>query len=343
MIRSKNRSAKMIWLAGLLAALMLLAACGNDSQAGNETDPAPGADEQVAQEENAGASETGSEAKTERTLTDAMGNEVTIPAEPKRVIASYLEDSLVALGITPVAQWSVMDGTSIQQYLQDVLQGIPTIAHDLPFEAVASFQPDLLIMDSAAMVEGGKYSQYARIAPTYVIGTELNNDWREELLTIGEIFGEKEKAEQVLRDYDQKAAEAKESVKDAIGSETAAAIWLVNNSFFVVNENLSSGAVLYGDLGITVPNVVKEVSQSGDNNWLSISLEKLAELDADHLFLINSDKSSGSQMLQDPLWANIPAVKNGHVYEYEVGSAWMYTGAVANSQIIDDVLESLVK
>ena len=41
------------------------------------------------------------ELSTERILTDAMGHEVTIPANPERIIASYLEDNLVALGITP--------------------------------------------------------------------------------------------------------------------------------------------------------------------------------------------------------------------------------------------------
>ena len=57
------------------------------------------------------------ETTTERTLTDAMGHEVEIPANPQHIIASYLEDNLVALGITPVAQWSVNDGAGIQNYL----------------------------------------------------------------------------------------------------------------------------------------------------------------------------------------------------------------------------------
>ena len=99
------------------------------------------------------------------------------------MIASYLEDNLVALGLPDCAV--VGQGGSVQDYLQDLLKDVPTIEHDLPFEAVASFQPDLLIMDSASMVEGNKYSQYEKIAPTYVIGNEVNNDWREELKKVG--------------------------------------------------------------------------------------------------------------------------------------------------------------
>ncbi|GAB6926720.1 iron-hydroxamate ABC transporter substrate-binding protein [Paenibacillus sp. JCM 10914] len=334
-----NRFKNKIWIiAGLLIAFTLLVACGNNKDAAEP-------EAQTPSEQNSGTDaqpeEGNTEAKTERTLTDAMGHEVKIPAEPKRVIASYLEDNLVALGITPVAQWSVKGG-NVQDYLQEALKDVPIVEHDLPFEAVASFQPDLLIMDSASMVEGNKYSQYDKIAPTYVIGNEVNNDWREELKQIGEIFGMEEQAQAALDQYELKATDANEQIQAAIGGESAAAIWLVGGKLFVVSETLSSGAVMYGDLGLTVPSVVKEISASATGNWSSISLEKLAELDADHLFFINSD-GDGAEVLQDPLWANIPAVKNGNIYEYGKETSWLYTGTIANSQIIDDVLESLVK
>ena len=314
--------------------------CAKNSKdaTGNEPTEAQTPNEQSGGTE-AKPSEGGAETKTERTLKDAMGHEVKIPAEPKRVIAST-EDNLVALGITPIAQWSVKGG-SVQDYLQDSLKDVPTIEHDLPFEAVASFQPDLLIMDSASMVEGNKYSQYEKIAPTYVIGNEVNNDWREELKKVGKSLAWKRK-QAALDQYEQKAKEAKEKIQQSIGGESAAAIWLVGGKLFVVSETLSSGAVMYGDLGLTVPDVVKEISASATGNWSSISLEKLAELDADHLFFINSD-GEGAEVLQDPLWANIPAVKNGNIYEYGKDTSWLYTGTIANGQIIDNVLDSLVK
>lgn len=117
----------------------------------------------------------------------------------------------------------------------------------------------------------------------------------------------------------------------------------MQKNFYVVSDKLSSGAVLYNDLGLSVPEVVKEISAAGTGNWNAISLEKLSELDVDHLFLINSDKDTGSESLKDPIWQAIPAVKNGNVYEYPNTSSWLYSGAIANSQIIDDVLESIAK
>ncbi|MCR1898803.1 ABC transporter substrate-binding protein [Irregularibacter muris] len=323
-----SRKKKLMYLIGicLLVTSMVLSltACG-----GTKDNPDNSSDKE--------------EISAEEKITDAMGNEVTVPSNPERVIASYLEDHLVALGIKPVAQWSVNDGASIQGYLQDALEGIPTIPHDLPFEAVQQFSPDLIIMNSASMVEGGKYDQYNKIAPTYVIGTEESNNWRDQLLRVGKVFNKTEEAEKVLEEYDQKAEESKAKIESAVGNPSVAAIWLVGGNFFVVNESLSSGTVMYEDLGLKVPEVVKEISSSGESNWNAISLEKLVELDAEHIFLINSDTASGSTALSDTLWKSIPAVKAGNVYEFSPDESWLYTGAIANEQIIDNVLESLVE
>ncbi|MDQ0230883.1 ABC transporter substrate-binding protein [Metabacillus malikii] len=319
---------KLIGILSIAFISLALAACG-DKETTDETSP---------KNDN-----TASEEGATRTLTDAMGNKVEVPTNPKRIIASYLEDNLVALGVKPVAQWSVNDGQSIQGYLQGDLDGIPTIPHDLPFEAVQEMKPDLIIMDSASMVEGGKYAQYNQIAPTYIIGKEVNNDWRDELIQVGKVLGKEDLAQQKLDEYDKKAAQAKATIEEKVGTPSVAAVWLVGGKFFMVSENLSSGAVMYGDLGLKVPDVVKEISQSATGNWSEISLEKLAELDAEHLFLIDSDTATGSAPLSEALWKNIPAVKAGNVYEFSPDESWLYTGTIANEQIINHILESLVK
>ncbi|MDI2585597.1 ABC transporter substrate-binding protein [Psychrobacillus sp. NEAU-3TGS] len=330
-ILNKKKSLQLVGV-GMLA--LTLAACGEE-----KASEKPTSTEQNEQQ----STDTGEAEVSTRTVTDAMGNEVVIPAHPERVLATYLEDNLVALGIKPVAQWSVKDGANIQEYLQGELNGIPTIPHDLPFEAVQEVAPDLIIMDSASMVEGGKYEQYSKIAPTYVIGTEVNNDWRDELLRVGEVFDKKEEAQKALDNYDAKAAEAKETIEKEVGNPSVAAIWLVGGKFFIVSETLSSGAVMYGDLGLKVPDVVKEISASATGNWSEISLEKLVELDAEYLFLIDSDKESGSAALSEALWNSVPAVKAGNVYEFSRDESWLYTGEIANSQMIDNILKSLVK
>ncbi|MFC6333793.1 ABC transporter substrate-binding protein [Paenibacillus septentrionalis] len=320
----------------LVLMLSLLAACGSTNDTNNATNG--GANNSTGQEATQ-APDANSDEATERTLTDPLGHTVTVPAQPQRIIATYLEDYLVALGIKPVAQWSVSN--SPMRYLQYELEGLPLVPHDIPFEVVTSHDPDLIIIGDESLIASDKYNSYNMIAPTYALGAEINADWRKALLEIGKVVGKEAEAEAVLADYENKAKAAKEKLAAAGGAPSAAAIWLVGGTFWMVSEGESSGAVLYNELGFAVPELVKTISQSEGGIWKSVSMEALAELDADHIFLVNSDVQAGSEALKDPIWQTIEAVKNGNVHEFGPEKSWLYTGPIANSQIIDDVLESL--
>ncbi|MFF2911365.1 iron-hydroxamate ABC transporter substrate-binding protein [Paenibacillus sp. NPDC057934] len=332
--RNKSGSTKLA-MAGLAALMVILSACGNNN-AGNAANSAAGSTTAPSAEATAAPSQG-----EEKTVTDAMGHQVIIPAKPQRVLASYLEDHLVTLGVTPVAQWSVPNG--IQEYLSPELKDVPTISYDLPLEAVTSFAPDLIIVDSESAVQNGLYDQYNKIAPTYVLGDALNKDWRKALTTIGDLLGKSAEAAQAIKDYDQKAVEAKEKLASVAGGQSAAALWLVQKNFYLVDETRASGEVLYKDLGLASPNLVTEIPTDQRATWNPISLEKLSELKADHIFLVNSDKSDSSEILNSATWKSIPAVKSGHVYELSSNSTWLYSGATADSKTIDDILKFLVK
>ena len=338
-----SESSKRWWIyaACVVLVISLLTACGGQNSGETNTGGANTADDPG---NHAGTGQEHPEAEKtagERILVDPLGHEVAVPAEPQRIIASYLEDYLVALGVKPVAQWAI--GDSPMLYLQSELEGVPYIPYDLPFEAVASFNPDLIIIGDEGLIADDKYASYAKIAPTYALGNEIYSDWRQTLLKIGEVLNKSEQARQVLDEYEAKAAEARAQIEAAYDTPpSVAAIWLVSKTFWVASDNMSSGAVLYQDLGLAVPEIVQTISDGEGGIWKSISMEALAQLDADHIFLINSDTAAGSEALQDPIWQSLPAVKNGNVHEYGPETSWLYTGPIANSQMIDDILESLI-
>lgn len=334
----RNRNALALLLAVIMMTAMLAGCGGNNTNNGGTQQPAG---ETPAGEATPDPAQSSEEPATDRVLTDPLGHEVIVPAQPQRIIASYLEDHLLALGVKPVAQWAI--GDSPMAYLQGELEGIPYVPWDLPFEAVTSHDPDLIIIGDENLIAEGKYESYAKIAPTYALGNEINSDWRKALLQIGEVLDKKAEAEQVLSDYEATAAAAKEAIADQYGAApSAAAIWLVSGTFWVVSDNQSSGDVLYQDLGFAVPETVKQISAGEGGVWKSISLEALATMEVDHIFLVNSDSATGSEALNDPVWQSIPAVQNGNVYTYGPESSWLYTGAIANRQIIEDVAESML-
>lgn len=309
------------WLAMLsLLSLVVLGACSNSNETTDST------------------ADTTTSAAVETTLTDAAGNEVTIPADPQRVIASYLEDYLVALDVTPVAQWTV-GNDSDQAYLQDKLADVPRINYDLPYEEVLSYEPDLLLMDSNSMVEGDKYAQYSKIAPTYVVTNGEDVTWRDRLNDIAKVLHKEDQAKQVETDYDDLVASTKETYADKIEGKSVAVLWVVNNSAFMVAQTKSSGQLLYQELGFSVPSLVTEISETATADWSAVSLEKLAELDADYLILVNSDE--GADFFNDQVWQNLKAVKDGNLWEFGPESSWLYNGPIAYTKMIEDIQSKL--
>jgi len=275
-----------------------------------------------------------------REVTDALGNKVTIPDQPKRIIGTYLEDYLIALGEKPVAQWTV-GNNNIQDYLTKDLKDIPTISYDLPYEKVLKYKPDLLLISSSALVEGGKYQEYSKIAPTYVVKNGENVNWRDQLTDIASVLNKKEQAKKVLDKYNTLTKSTQEELGRKAAGKSAAVLWVTNNQVFMVSDSRASGVVLYEDLGIKVPSLVKEISESATADWSPVSLEKLADLDADHIFLINSDPSA--PLFQESIWKNLLAVKNNQVHTYDKKGSWLYNGPIANTQIVADVKKAILE
>ncbi len=303
-----------------LSLTLFLAACnGENTVDESENDTT----EDTVTEENKETTESES-----RVLTDGAGQDVDIPENPEAIIASYLEDYLLALDVIPAAQWSISDGEGVQYYLQDDLGDVPTIPYDLPYEAVMEFEPDFIMIRDQP--EQDMIDQYNLIAPTYVLNASPT-DWRETMREVGTVLDLEDESETVIEDYDARAQETASLVEEQADGESAAAIWMIDTSLFVVHPERSSGAVLYGDAGFEIPAVVDQLSDDAD--WAAVSLEEVAEMEVDHLFLISDDEESS--LTEDRLWQNIPAVQNEAVYTFDSQSAWLYYGPIANEQVLD--------
>ena len=304
-----------------ICCLLLLAACGN-----NNTE------------------ENNSSATTEKetiTVTDAYG-EVTIPANPKRILASYLEDSLVALDTLPVAQWAI--GTSIQDYLQDSLSGVPTIEWNMPLEQAIEFEPDLIIFSSPSAVPTGQLEEYKKIAPVYVFTEEDSADWRKQIEVMGEILNKSDEAAKLLENYEANAKLASEEIKAAIGDESVAAMWVTGGQYFLLEKDRFAANVLYEDLGLTQPQFIQNMPAAADATWSPISLEALADLDADHVFILASEGEAGVETLENSsVWQGTPAAQNNGVHIIKYDGSWTTNGMIASEKVIETLKETLIK
>lgn len=349
--QNKHRRPSVFILLGCLLALSLaLAGCGPNggsgaaasasntasasAAAGNGADNGAGNANNTSASSNADTSAQSGETGT-RTLTDAMGHEVQIPAEPTRIIAPFLEDPLTAMGIRPAAQWSAAGNP--QQYLQGELQSVPPLNMDngLKAEEVLGYNPDLIILSDPSYLKATSYEAFSKIAPTFVLSTEAKG-WREVALKLGEVLGKESEAEAALKKHDDEMASAKEQIHAAVGDKTA--VLLQGNDekgYKLFGPNFYGGAVLYQELGFKQPELLK-----GDYELYSV--ETLPELqNVDYIFVL-----SGAGRAKPPennsLWKNLPAVKEGHVFPVDSGH-WFNQNVIADEKIAEDVLHDVVQ
>ncbi|WP_127486650.1 ABC transporter substrate-binding protein [Paenibacillus ehimensis] len=325
---------QMLRLCSIITLLALLAACGGNGQTAQQA--STGA-------HPAGGSADKKEASAPRKFKHVMG-ETEVPAQPQRVVGLYLEDFLSALDVKPVMQTVV--GSFTQQYLENYTAGLPKLdTSAMNFEAVLEAKPDLILLGFPDYGAEGKYEKFSKIAPTYVFDDDAADDWRGTLRTVGSLLGKSEQAEQLLKRYEEKAAQARKTLEQSIGRETVALIRVHKKGMRLYGgPDGYSGSVLYKDLGLNPPNLVKSIAWTDDGGMKVISSEVLAQLDADHLFLVVDEGRSeqAKELMNSSVWKSIPAVKKGQVHEVTT-DVWMTFGLLAYEKKIDDVLQTLAK
>lgn len=320
-MKSKDNYKLLFFCSVMMGLLLIMSACGS-----KDSSEAPAKQDK---------------ANSEVTLDSEKGK-VKMPADAKRVIAPYHEDALLALGITPVAKWAI--GKSVQDYLEPQLKDVSPIEWNLPLEQVLKQDPDLIILENNLESYKGSYEDYNKIAPTYVMNQETTNDWQKQLETFGKLFNKEDKAEEVLKQYKDKVSKASEKLKDAIGDETVAAIYVKSDQYFVFEHNRQSAGVLYSELGLKTPALIEELGDA-ETTWNPISIEKLSELDADHVLLLaeKDEKSAVEKLKKSAVWQATPAAKKDNVYLLQDPSNWTNKGLLASEKTIDDLLDTLTK
>jgi len=261
--------------------------------------------------------------------------------ENVRVFAPFLEDFLVALGVTPVMQCSHA-GWGTQDYLG--LKHVPVLdISEEGTELLSRYRPDFIIMDGG-FERWITEKQLEKLAPTHSVLHPLE-DWRTTLHQTAHLVGRTEQVQDIVAQYEQKAGEARNTLRRSMGNQTVACLRISAHGIYLYSghEYGYTGPVLYKDLGLTPHPLVRQLTS--ELRRVALDPEKLQKLDADHLF-ITFDKQHSvlegeeRRLLASPLWQSLRAVKNRCVYEVDFFS-WMNYGILSHNRKIDDVLQVL--
>ncbi|HHV11361.1 MAG TPA: iron-hydroxamate ABC transporter substrate-binding protein [Clostridiales bacterium] len=272
------------------------------------------------------------------TVTDVKGD-VEILANPERIVdISGNSDILSILGykVIGTANSDAYDYTKFPAYLEDTLQGATILGYSMQdtmdVEAIMNLNPDLIIIST---VQEKMYEQLSGIAPTVMIQLEALN-WKEDVKAFAKVFNKEDAAEAWLEDYEQKAAEAGEKVKEALGEDTTYLSFLASGGQFYVFDGAGFGSVLYEDMGLSKPEGMPEQS---DISLPVVTYEGLAAIKADYIFVIATDEDL--QVLEgNGVWKSLPAVQKGQVVNLP-SSPYFVQGysSIGRLLLLDEIVE----
>ena len=258
------------------------------------------------------------EGKTTYPLTlDTQWGSTDLKQRPERIAAvtPSQDDAqiLAALGVTPVI---VSEFTTDVWFTEVLSQPVPfafsTADAKFPVEQIAKAEPDLIVVLNSDLTDD--YAKLSSVAPVLAVkeaGTEgsIANDWKNNILRIGEVLDLQGSAQKVLDDEEAFYA-AFRAEHPELGGKTAS---------YVVYYGETGGLQYHSSKGSPAASVLERMGLASNPNAekltyrQEVSQELVSTIDAD--IIIFSDNSDGNYatVTEQPLFAKLKGVQDGHL------------------------------
>jgi iron complex transport system substrate-binding protein len=241
---------------------------------------------------------------------------VSIPAEPKRVVALGWGDAetALALGVEPVgaSDWLAFGGDGLGPWATTRYQQAPEKIGTLEpeFEKIAALKPDL-ILDTKSSGDQTRYDTLKGIAPT--IGVPAGGDaykvsWEKQTEMVAAALGRVDRGKQLIA-----------ATKDKFANTIAAHPEFAGKTITLGSRTSDGYGAYVGGTGrvdfvqrLGFTNNPKVEAKATEGFSIKISQEQLDLLDAD-LTVMAPIGVDASTISDDPLFKAVPSVKAGHV------------------------------
>ncbi|MFH9613620.1 ABC transporter substrate-binding protein [Streptomyces pratensis] len=324
-------------LVGILSLSLVLAGCGSSSEDG------------------------GSEAseKNSTRVFAADNGKITIPADPKRVVATgYAVPALIEADapLVGISSWKrgepMMSKEDLAEY-KKLTKVAGEQAAETNYEAIAEAEPDLIVIGVPAPVLGDiDVERLESIAPVVAIGPSLPSAWRDLSRKQADAAGATEEFDAGQKAYEAKAAELKTKYADVLSQLQlghVGAYGEVAKGNFHREFGGSWGTNIAQDVGATYYGKVKKAGPGSAAVSEYPSIEELPDAfaEADALtYSVNADGSVSEAVqyvLDSKLWKNLPAVKAGKTFPLRYTEAATYGSAMNTLDAIDTSFAPLLK
>lgn len=273
-----------------------------------------------------------------RQMTDALGNTVTLPDAPKRVITlSEIDlDTALTLGVTPVGTINGRGQAAPPRYLDGKLPAGIEVVGDIDnpnLETLLELQPDLIL---TGPVKPEQLAILNEIAPT-VITFNWARPWQESMQRTAQALNKEAEAKAVLERYRARVEEARQRLREHQGETLSIVRWNPKGPSYMFKDAFAS--TVAEDVGLRRP---AHQQDRGHTHSMALSLESLELLDADWL-VIGTLATSGeaveamNQAEQTPAFRQLSAIQAKRFGAVD-GSLWTSLGGpMAALQVIEDI------
>lgn len=275
-----------------------------------------------------------------------------IPEQVQNVVAfgPPSDQFFLAVNYPPAARIELLDQFLLSNFpaleapWNELTQGVPNVGGFPPnIEALLDAEPDVIISGFSV---GNANKLLEQVAPVVVL--DSSEPWKAQMLSVGDIIGEREAAEMLIADYEARVEILRAQFDDP--SE----ITISHVRVFEEGQNMrlpaSFGGQILTEVGFSFPKAQLQFlaeAPTGTDYRVSASIsdELISLLDADVVLLYGAfpdsllEETTGSALVEglqnDPVFQTLDAVQNGNVYEVEL--YWGMTGIYAAHAILDDL------
>lgn len=242
------------------------------------------------------------------TVTDAAGREITVEKQPERLVSGYYITSslLIALGAKDqlVGIEDKAAKRSIYALAAPELIELPSVgsAKQPDVEMMISLNPDLVILPKKLKDVADTLEELG--IPVILVNPEDGDKLKETIMLLAAVTGTD--GTPLLEVYTR----MEEKVAALTGDVSKARVYLGGNSAMLN----TAGSGMYQNTLLTLAGGENVAADITDSSWAGISYEQLLAWNPD-VFILAADASyTVEDVMNDPLLAEINAVKNGKVY-----------------------------
>jgi iron complex transport system substrate-binding protein len=279
-------------IAPLLAAALLVPACG-----------------QVEETEEPGGA----------TVTTMFG-EVTVPADPRRVVALGWSDAetALALGVQPVgaSDWLAFGGEGVGPWARGRYDEAPELlgTQELDYEQIFELKPDV-ILDTRSDNSRERFDELSKIAPTVAPPADVvayGTTWRQQVDLIATALGREAEGDRLVEQVEDGFAEVEAQHPEFAGKTVAVGAYFSEKYGAYVRGD--ARADFMESIGFTVKPEIQELASG--SFYVDLSREQVELLDADLtvVFPIGSDAAA---IKADRVLNQLPSAKAGHLVVLE--------------------------